>query len=83
MAGEIERLGLGLYLGVVSMVLWRLFSRLGWESDQEPLWLTLLAILLFTLVNAMVSGDLNDNRNFWLFAGVAIATTEIEGETAL
>jgi hypothetical protein len=26
----------------------------------------------------MVSGDLNDNRDLWLFAGIALAATELD-----
>lgn len=82
LAAETGVLGLALYLGLVGMVLWRLLSRLGTESGQESLWLTLLAMLLFMLSNAMVSGDLSDNRDLWMFAGVSIAATEIEGGPA-
>lgn len=82
LAAETGLLGLGLFLGVVEMVLWRLLASLSKESGQEPLLLTLLTMLVFTLLNAMVSGDLNDGRTMWLFAGIAIATTEIEGEMA-
>jgi O-antigen ligase len=80
LAAENGLLGLSLYLGVVGMVLWQLLTKLGSEANQESLRLTLLAMLLFTLFNAMVSGDLSDNRDLWLFAGVTIATTEIGGE---
>jgi O-antigen ligase len=80
LAAETGLLGLGLFLGVVSMVMWRLLSKLSEGSTQEPLWLTLLATVLFMLLNAMVSGDLDDNRDLWLFAGIAIAATEVKKE---
>jgi O-antigen ligase len=78
LAAETGLLGVGFFLGIVGMVLWRLLSKLGADASQGPLWLTLLAMLLFALLSAMVSGDLSDGRNMWLFAGIAIATTEIE-----
>jgi O-antigen ligase len=80
LAAETGLVGLGLYLTIVSMVLWRLLSRLSNASAQQPLWLTLLALVLFALLNAMVSGDLSDNRDMWLFAGIALAATEIGEE---
>jgi O-antigen ligase len=80
LAAENGLLGLSIYLGLVGMVLGRLLSSLSRRSDHGPLWLTQLALVVFTLSNAMVSGDLSDNRGPWLFAGIAIATTEIEGE---
>jgi O-antigen ligase len=80
LAAETGLVGLGLYLIVVGMVLWRLLADLSRKPGQEHLFLTLLAMLLFTLLNAMVSGDLSDNRDMWLFAGIAIAVTKIEGE---
>jgi O-antigen ligase len=80
LAAETGLLGLGLYLAIVGMVLQRLLSRLSGASAQKPLWLTLLAMVLFSLLNAMVSGDLSDNRDMWLFAGIVLATTEIGGE---
>ncbi|RME46722.1 MAG: hypothetical protein D6791_07545 [Chloroflexi bacterium] len=79
LAAETGVLGLGLYLVLVGLVLLRLLSKLSTASDHDALWLTLFATFLFTFLNAMVSGDLNDNRDLWLFAGVAIAATEIEG----
>ncbi len=81
LAAETGLLGLGLFLAVMAMVMWRLLSKLSAGSKQRPLWLTLMAMLLFMLLNAMVSGDLDDNRDLWLFAGIAIAATEIEKET--
>jgi O-antigen ligase len=80
LAAENGLLGLSIYLGLVGMVLWRLLSSLSRRSDHRQLRLTLLALVVFTLLNAMVSGDLGDNRGLWLFAGIAIATTEIERE---
>lgn len=80
LAAETGLLGMAVYLGLLAMVLWRLLSRLSLESDRGALWLTLLAMLLFTLSNAMVSGDINDNRHLWLFMGIVIAATGIETE---
>jgi O-antigen ligase len=78
LAAENGLLGLSLYLCLVGMVLWRLISKLGGELDHRSLWLTLSALLLFALLGSMVSGDLNDNRDLWLFAGIALAATELE-----
>lgn len=38
--------------------------------------LTLFALITFTTLGSMVSGDLNDSRDFWMFSGLAIAITE-------
>lgn len=82
LAAENGLIGVGLYLTVVGTVLWRLFANLSRQTDRQSLYMTLLAMLLYTFLNAMVSGDLSDNRDMWLFAGVAIAATRIERETA-
>jgi O-antigen ligase len=80
LAAETGLVGLGLYLALVGLVLWRLISRVNRRAKHGPLWLALIAMLVYTFLNAMVSGDLSDNRDFWLFAGIAIAATQIEAE---
>lgn len=42
-----------------------------WRRSGEPATAVLFALLLFTLVNAMVSGDINDNRLMWLLLSCA------------
>lgn len=42
-----------------------------WKRSYEPVTAVLFALLLFTLVNAMVSGDINDNRLMWLMLSCA------------
>lgn len=81
LGAETGLVGLGLFLSLMSMVLWRLLTRLHHETNQEAIWPILFATLLFTLSNAMVSGDLNDGRDMWMLAGIAIAATELRGET--
>ncbi len=78
LAAETGLVGLGLYLAVVGMVLERLLR--GWQQRMETshLCLVFLTLVLFTLLNAMVSGDLSDNRDMWLFAGMALAVSELE-----
>jgi O-antigen ligase len=81
LGAETGLVGLGLFLSLMSMVLWRLLARLHHEANQEAIWPILFATLLFTLSNAMVSGDLNDGRDMWMLAGIAIASSELRGET--
>lgn len=42
-----------------------------WRRSHEPATAVLFALLLFTIVNAMVSGDINDNRLLWLLLSCA------------
>lgn len=44
---------------------------LMWKRSYEPATAVLFALLLFSLVNAMVSGDINDNRLMWLLLSCA------------
>lgn len=83
LAAETGLVGLGLYVAIVGRVLWRLLSSLRKKAVRIPLYLTLLAMILFTLLNAMVSGDLSANRDMWLIAGIAIAMTKISEEKTL
>lgn len=80
LAAETGMLGLGLYLLIIAMVFRRLLLKLAAGSDRASLHIALMAILIFTLLNAMVSGDINDNRDLWLFAGMATALTTYEEE---
>lgn len=83
LAAETGIVGLGLYLAIVSMVLWQLLANWSQQTAASPLYLALLATIIFTLLNAMVSGDLNDNRDLWLFAGTAVAAIHIGKEEAV
>ncbi len=73
--------GLTLFTVLVVTVLTRLLSacaairRLPGGDVTAPL--IVLALLLFSLVNAMVSGDLNDGRMLWLTLGVALAVVAL------
>lgn len=80
LAAETGLVGLSLYLTIVGMVLWRLLCNLSKQTGHDALNLTLLAMILFAILNAMVSGDLSDNRDLWLFAGLSVAATQINGE---
>ncbi len=81
LAAEMGLVGLGLYLTLFGMVFLRLLQKIGQRGNKQALWLTLIAILLFTMLNAMVSGDLNANRDLFMFSGLVIAAAE-QDETA-
>lgn len=76
LAAETGLVGVSLYLILFAMVFYRLLKKIGSTSHQQPIWMALMAMLLFTLLNAMVSGDLNANRDLFLFSGVAVAAAE-------
>lgn len=42
-----------------------------WRRSADPATAVLFALLLFALTNAMVSGDINDNRLMWLLLATA------------
>lgn len=73
--------GLALFTLLLVAVLMRLLSacaairRLPGGDITAPL--IVLALLLFSLANAMVSGDLNDGRMLWLTLGVALAVVAL------
>lgn len=54
-----------------------------WLRSHEPPIAVLFALLLFTLVNAMVSGDINDNRLMWLLLSCAWVLPTRENQPAL
>lgn len=74
----------GLY--TVLMILWS--HAKAWTLSGTARGKALLAGLIFTMVNAMVSGDLNDNRPFYTFMAMALVaerlkkTPEPEGSLA-
>ncbi|MGX9900060.1 hypothetical protein ACW0JT_09330 [Arthrobacter sp. SA17] len=41
------------------------------RRSNDPVGAVLFALLLFSIVNAMVSGDINDNRLMWLLLSCA------------
>lgn len=43
------------------------------RATSEPASLALIALLTFWVANAMVSGDVNDNRGVFIFAGACLA----------
>ena len=67
-AGEAGVLAATILLGVVAVVLYRLWRRGIAFSDNAT-----LALLTYFFVNALVSGDINSNRGLWLFLGVGSA----------
>ena len=43
------------------------------SNEQKYLLFSFMAVTLFTLLAAQLSGDLNDNRRIWLFLGIIIS----------
>jgi O-antigen ligase len=81
---ELGLLGLGLFGLLLLAVLLKLLSacaairRIPRADLTVPL--IVLALLLFSLANAMVSGDLNDGRMLWLMFGVTLAVVALVGQ---
>lgn len=67
-AGEAGLFAVAVFLGVVAVVLYRLWRHGTTFGDNAT-----LALLTFFFVNALVSGDINSNRGLWLFLGVGCA----------
>ncbi|MDZ4232633.1 MAG: O-antigen ligase family protein [Dietzia sp.] len=67
-AGEAGLFAALVFVGVVAWAIWRLWRRGETLGDKLT-----LALLVYFLVNALVSGDINSNRGLWLFLGVAVA----------
>ncbi len=61
-------------LAVVIAAFGQLLSRIRtWPQDRgSQLFVLAFALLLFNLLASQFSGDINDNRAFWLFLGVAL-----------
>lgn len=60
----------GLAILFVLVSLWRLLRR-----TTEPVAAIMFGLAVFAFVNAMVSGDINDNRLLWILLGSAWAKT--------
>ncbi|SFS00313.1 O-antigen ligase [Agrococcus baldri] len=59
-------------IGVAVFLAWSLLRARGLSST--PHGAAMFGLLAFTVVNAMVSGDINDNRLMWATAAVILAT---------
>lgn len=53
-------------VGLVLASMWRLF-----RQALDPISAILFVLATFAFINAMVSGDINDNRLLWMLVGVA------------
>lgn len=62
----------GMYLIFLALLALRKVHALVLHKAWDPEAMGLFAILLFFLMNAMVSGDLNDNRALFAFVGMAV-----------
>lgn len=61
----------GLYfVFLIIKTLWKSLTLV--RNQSSPEWITLLAILIFFLINTMVSGDLNDNKMFFAFMSLTM-----------
>lgn len=63
----------GWLFGIAVAALIAIAVRRAWTQSTTPHAAAFLGLLLFTVINAMVSGDINDNRLMW--ACVALAWT--------
>jgi len=73
-------------LGVVGLILWMVLfviafggcvRRGAWRRTFSVL---ALGFLIFTLVNAMISGDIASNRHLFTALGLLVATSDLQGE---
>lgn len=72
----------GIYLVILlALSLLRVYS-LGRRHKESPEFIILFAMLLFLIVNAAVSGDLNDNKGLFAFMGLALGfrATSLHGK---
>lgn len=63
----------GWLAGVLLLVVLWLALRRQWRLASSPAETILLGLLVFAVVNAMVSGDVNTNRGLWVALGSALA----------
>lgn len=66
---------------IIMLIFLALFTSLFFikktDTNGKLLSLTLLTLLIFTLVNANVSGDINDNRMLFMWIGLIYASKDI------
>ena len=62
----------GWVCGAVTLAVLGTAVAAGWSGAVRPGGRLVFAGLLFYLINSMVSGDLNDNRPLFMFAGTAL-----------
>ncbi len=63
----------GIYLVILLVLSLLKAYLLGRRHNESPQFIMLFAILLFLLVNAAVSGDLNDNKGLFALMGLTLA----------
>lgn len=61
----------GWLTGTVLVIFIAVSLFLMWRRASEPVSAVLFGLLLFALANAMVSGDINDNRMMWMLLSCA------------
>jgi O-antigen ligase len=62
-------------LALVALVVVLALALRGQQREaRQPVESVMLALLIFALVNALVSGDVGDNRGLWVAVGAGLAT---------
>ena len=73
--------------GVVPTVVLLLWTAITWWRARSGAFdfvgLAILSILTFTTLNALVSGDVNDNRLFWVSMGMATVSGSLSSRRSL
>lgn len=74
---ELGIIGIGLIIAVIMAIIKTISRAINKQlfSNVTSQW---VAALLVTFISAQFSGDINDNRVLWLFAGITIATISTE-----
>ncbi len=71
---ELGVVGVGLWLVLFWLALGGFIKRGGW---RKPLAIVALGFLTFTLINAMISGDIASNRHVFTALGLLVATGDL------
>jgi len=80
---ELGIIGLGFFLSIVGACLYELIRTRKRYNNKLYLGSTVLALYVYTFLNALLSGNINDNRIFFVWIGVTYALTKLSYQIRL
>lgn len=80
---ELGIIGIGFFLCIIGACLYELIQNRQRYNYKLYLGSTILALYVYTFLNALLSGDINDNRIFFVWIGVTYALKKLSYQNRL